>query len=228
MNKIDFISRLFGMDLEQLFHDLDKLKTPKEIDKYFHDIKSITNRSDELTKLARLKIGGYKEFLEEFYPLYCFSKSKYCREASKMRIVIGNQGYDAVIIFNDGSEERYEITGYQDGEWDKINAKQLNETGAGIVNVEWVESIAEKQKKYLRKVMENVNNKAQKDYTGVNIIFVVNTFDHFEIFDQDSNNFINELIKAISDINLRAKNIYLLRLRNCGIEEIDTNLFVVS
>jgi len=216
------------MDLEQLLHDLDKPRTPKEMEEYFHEIKSITNRSDELTKLARLKIGRYKEFLEEFYPLYCFSKSKYCIEALKMRIVIGNQGYDAIIIFKDGSEERYEITGYQDGEWDYLNAKQLNETGVGFVNVEWVESLAEKQKKYLLKVMENVKNKAEKDYKDINVIIVVDTFWYFEVFDQDSSAFIDELINMIGNVDLRSEKVYLLRLRNQELEEIDNNLFIVE
>ncbi len=216
------------MDSKQLFHDLEKLRTPKEIEEYFHEIKSITNRSDELAKLARLKKGRYKEFLEEFYPLYCFSKSKYCKEASTMKIVVGNQGYDALIIFKDGSEEKYEITGYQDGEWDYLNAKQLNKSGIGIVTVAWTKNIAEKQKNYLFKVMENVKNKAEKDYKDINIIFVVDTFWYFEIFDQDSSTFIAELINVIGDVSLRAKNIFLLRLRNQGIEEIDNNVFAVK
>jgi hypothetical protein len=216
------------MDLKQLFHDLDKPRTPKEMEEYFHDIYSITNQSNELTKLARLKKGRYKEFLEEFYQLYCFSKSCYCKNALRMNIVIGNQGYDAVILFNDGSEEKYEITGYIDGEWDFINAKSLNESGIGIVNVEWVESIVEKQENYLRKILDNVKNKAEKDYSDINIIFAVDTFSYFEVFDKESSLFINTLIDNIGHMEIRAKKIFLLRLKNQGLKEIDKNIFVIK
>ncbi len=215
------------MDLNQLFHDLEKSRTPKEVELYFHEIKSITNRSDQLTKLARLKKGRYKEFLEEFYPLYCFSKSKRCKEASRMKIVIGNQGYDAVINYEDGSEEKYEITGYQDGKWDFINAKSLNESGIGVVSVNWTNSIDEKQDYYLKKILDNAKNKAQKDYSDINIIIVVDTYLHFEIFDQDSSAFIIDLIHKISHVGIKAKNIFLLRLRDQDLNEVDNNLFDV-
>jgi len=216
------------MDLKQLFHGLEKPRAPKEMEVYFHEIKSITNQSDELTKLARLKKSRFKEFLEEFYPLYCFSKSIYCKEASRMKIVIGNQGYDAVVYFNDGSVEKYEITGYIDGEWDFINAKELNASGIGIVSVDGTKSIAEKQESYLRKIMKHVKNKAEKDYIGINIIFVVNTFNYFEVFDNDSCTFINKLINDIGRVEIRAKKLFLLRLRNQGLEEIDKNIFIIN
>ncbi len=54
------------MDLNQLFHDLDKPRTHKEMEEYFHQIYSITEQSKELTELARLKTSRYKKFLEEF------------------------------------------------------------------------------------------------------------------------------------------------------------------
>ncbi len=216
------------MDLNQLFHDLDKPRTHKEMEEYFHDIKSTTNRSDKLTKLARLKKGRYKEFLEEFYPLYCFSKSKYCTNASRMKIVVGNQGYDAVIIIEDGSEEKYEITGYQDGKWDSINAKSLNESGIGVVNITCVKSLEEKGNDYFLKTMVNVENKAKKDYSDTNIIFVVNTHSYFEVFDNDSNTFINRLRNEIGRLGIRANKIYLLRLGNQGLEEIDKNIFIIK
>ena len=216
------------MDLNKLFHDLEKPRTLKEMEEYYHLIYSITEQSKELTELARLKKGRYKKFLEEFYPLYCFSKSKYCKEASRIKIVIGNQGYDAVVLFNDGAEEKYEITGYIDGEWDFLNAKELNKSGIGIVTVDWTKSIADKQKNYFYKIMENVKNKAEKDYSGMNIIFVVNTYWHFEFFDCDSSNFISDLLNKIHNQGIIAKKVFLLRLRNQDIEEIDRNLFVVE
>jgi hypothetical protein len=215
------------MDLNKLFHDLEKPRIPKEMEEYFHHICSITEQNKELTELARLKKDRYKKFLEEFYPLYCFSKSKYCKEASRMNIVIGNQGYDAVVIYNDGSKEKYEITGYIDGEWDFLNAKELNESCIGIVTVDGTKSIAEKQKNYFHKIMGNVKKKAEKDYSGMSIIFVVNTYWHFEVFDCDSSNFISDLMNKIRNQGIIAKKVFLLRLRNQGMEEIDKNLFVV-
>ncbi|MDR7076126.1 hypothetical protein J2Y03_001129 [Neobacillus niacini] len=85
-------------NINHIFNDLEEYRTPLEMKKYFEEKKQIINDNNEYVKLARIKKGRIKEFLEEFYPLYLFSQSKFCDDDSKCKIILGNQGYDGSII----------------------------------------------------------------------------------------------------------------------------------
>lgn len=216
------------MELDNLFCDLESLRTKSEMKSYFQHIKEITHDSDVLKKHARLKNGRYKQFLEEFYPLYLYSQSSYCDNESEMRVVLGNQQFDAIVRHRDESEEKFEFTYYVDGEWEFHDGKRLNDRGFGEIRFQDNNSLETRDVNYLSKIMKNVINKSNKDYSEVNILFLVNTFDFFEVYGRESKEFIDVVKHEILKIRFKAKRIFLLVVNNQGVENVDKNLYLLK
>lgn len=216
------------MNSEQLFIDIEEYRNTKEMKDYFNYIYVSTRDDQELMEQSRLKKGRYKQFLEEFYPLYLYSQSLYCNENSKMRIVLGNQQYDAILIHPDGTEERFEFTSYIDGEWEFQDAKKLNERGYGDIRFDDHNSLDERDQEYIKKIRKNAIKKSTKDYSEVSLMFVVNTFDYYEVYGRESNEFVSLLKDEILNIKFKAKRLFLLVLNNQGVENINQNLYLLQ
>lgn len=216
------------MNINDIFIDLEVYRNPFEMKKYFESIYEITYQNEKLKELARMKRGLYKQFLEEFYPLYLFSQSSYCDEHSRMKIIVGNQNYDAVFINPDGSEEKFEFTSYIDGEWEFQDAKRLNERGYGDIKVHDSIDLANRDQEYLSKIIGNVVKKSKKDYSHANIIFIVDTYYHFEIYNRDPSEFIKMLKEEIPRVNIKALRIFLLIKNNHKAFDIDKNLYLLK
>lgn len=213
---------------DDLFRDLDKFRTPGEMKKYFNNKKQIINNDMKYTKLARLKKGRFKEFFEEFYPLYCFSQTKYYDDNAKCKIVIGNQNYDAVIKMPNGTEKKIEITSRIDGKWEYKNAQKLNQQSIGNFRFNDSFSLGERALNYLDKIIVNANRKSLKNYNGVSLLFVVDTYDYFEVFNNSSKQFILTLKDRMSNIEFVAEEVYLLILNNKDIEQINNNIYLIK
>lgn len=216
------------MKLEHLFNDMEEYRNAKEMKAYFDYIYVSTRSEQELMKQARLKKGKYKQFFEEFYPLYLYSQSLYCNENSRMRIVLGNQQYDAIVIHPDGIEERFEFTSYIDGEWEFQDAKRLNKRGYGDIRFNYRTSLDERDQEYINKIRKNAIKKSTKDYSKVSLMFVVNTFDYFEIYGRDSKEFVRILKNEILSIKFKSRRVFLLILNTQGVENIDQNLHLLQ
>jgi hypothetical protein len=213
---------------DRLFSDIEVFRTPEEMKLYFESKVNIIKNDVEYSSLARLKKGLFKEFLEEFYPLYCFSQSRFCFENSKLKIVIGNQGYDAIIINPDGTETRLEFTSYIDGKFEFEDAKLLNSRGYGNIKFNDFKDLESRALGYISKIMQNAKKKSEKSYKGVSIIFVVNTFDYFEVYENSSKVFVELLKEKLKKMRFNADNIYLLISNDKKISEIDNNIYIVK
>lgn len=216
------------MNSEHLFIDIEEYRTPEEMKDYFEFIYESSRSHAELMEQARLKKGNYKQFLEEFYPLYLYSQSLYCSKLSRMRIVLGNQQYDAIVNLSDGKEEKFEFTSYIDGELEFHDAKKLNERGFGGIRFNGPNSLEERDQEYIKKIKKNAIKKSTKDYSQVNLMFVVNTFDYFEVYGRDSNEFIGLLKDELLSIEFKARRLFLLILNNQNVTHIDKNLYLLK
>jgi hypothetical protein len=190
----------------ELFEELEKPRMPQEMYEYFYFVFNAVQHNEQLMAEARLKKGGFKKFLEEFFPLYCYSQSSYCNTGSKLNIILGNQGYDAVSVNLEGIETFFEITSFINGEQQYKNAIELNRDGISSLNFLSNEIIEE----YKDGIIANLERKGLKDYTGVNLILVVDTSLHFEVLNIGSLNFIKAIISIIEKMNFSFKEIYLL------------------
>jgi len=191
---------------KKLFEALEKPRTPYEMYEYFYFVFNAVQQNKELKAEAGIRKGGFKKFLEEFYPLYCYSQSRYCDSNSKLNIILGNQGYDAVSVNPDGIETFFEITSFIEGEKQYKNAIELNTKGITRLNY-LSDTVIEE---YRQGIIKNLEKKGLKDYTGINLILVVDTSRHFEVLNENSDGFINMIISMINQMNFSFKGIYLL------------------
>lgn len=192
--------------INELFSELEVPRTPQELHDYFYQIFDAVKNSDTLLDAARLKKGLFKKFLEEFYPLYCYSQSKYCEKDSKLNIILGNQGYDAISINIDGSKKLFEITSFIDGKKDYINAVKMNQDGFSFIN----HLSEEVHNNYKKKIENNLKKKSLKDYNGIILLLVIDTSLYFEVLNINSTDFIQKLIEDIRKIKFSFNEIFLL------------------
>lgn len=213
---------------DDLFSDIEICRTPEEMKTYYESMRDNVKSDTEYSNMARSKKGLFKEFLEEFYPLYCFSQSRFCDKESKLKIVLGNQGYDAILINPEGKEIKLEFTSYIDGKWKYEDALTINSRGYGNIRFSDHKDLSSRSLDYLEKILLNVKNKSDKSYVGISIVFIVNTFDYFEVYNNDSQQFVNLIMYEIGKINFRSDTIYLMVMNDKNISEIDNNLYVIK
>ncbi len=210
--------------MDELFKDLDVYRTQEEMKQYFEHTQQMIHQNREYIKLARLKKGRFKKFFEEFYPLYCFSQSSYCPRNSKLKLIIGSQGYDGLILQPDGTEKRIEITSYKDGKLEFEDAQRVNSGNFALPRIQTEGSVEE----YIEKVLENIQKKSKKDYSGASILFVVHTFHYFEAYGKSSAAFIRTLKKEMKNTDFRADKIYLLELNQPESESVKQNIHFIK
>ncbi|MBO8168168.1 MAG: hypothetical protein H0Z35_03150 [Thermoanaerobacteraceae bacterium] len=207
---------------------MGEFRTPSQMKDYFESKKEAIVADENLTKLVRLKKGIARKFLAEFYPLYCFSQSCYCPDDAMMRVVIGNQGYDAIIRFANGDEKKLEFTEYIYGQEEYQDAIKLNERGYGVIRCGDIRDLDQKCDDYLSKVVSNAKNKSQKDYLGVTLIFIISTFEILDFWGRDSKSFIERLIGELRQLQFKANEVYLLVKNTDPVDFIDNNIYKVK
>jgi hypothetical protein len=209
---------------DSLFVNLDKWRTLKEMEEYYLRIKNICASDEEYMQMSRIKKGRFKEFLEEFWPLYCFANTKYCEDKVRFKLVIGNQGYDAIIEDKKGNQAKLEISSYLDGKLENENGNKLNETRMGIMR-----SINNGvHEKYYRSVIENMKNKSTKQYPDIDILFVVDTMHYFEVLDFNPKGFLKSLKEDMRRIEFAANNVYLMVFNDQPLKNISKNTYLIS
>lgn len=209
--------------IDDLFTQMDVPRTASEMNEYFYQVFDIVQSSESLQDEARLKKGLFKKFLEEFYPLFCFSQSRFYEKESKLNIVLGNQGYDAIITNAEGSKQLFEITSFIDGELHYKNALKMNRDGYSY-------TIPLSQKvhdTYKQNIIENLFKKSLKDYSGISLLLVIDTSLYFEVINKDSSFFVNDLINDIKKMKLSFNEIFLLQEVGNTKYHVDKHIFKI-
>ena len=177
--------------------------------------------------MSRIKKGRFKEFLEEYWPLSCFAQSRFCNEYAQLRLVLGNQGYDAIIRDNN-IQTKVEISGYVAGEIEKIDGIKLNETGIGLYR----ECSDENTGEFINRNLLNATKKSKKDYSGGYLLFWINTSPYCEAIGSNTIEYVNLMIKKLQEFRFAADSVFLLALHGWGIEKtienIDNNIYLIS
>jgi len=109
--------------------DMEERRSPEELEKW---VQSVLAKAGTIPykESLRLKIGLFKEFLEEIFPINFLLQSLFDgRDDVTYQPQIGNQPYDGILEIH-GCDKRYvEITFPHDGETDKLHMEYLNEHG---------------------------------------------------------------------------------------------------
>lgn len=200
-----------------ILKDLSKYRSPSEMDSYFNEIIELLKRDRLALEVSKLRRGWFKEFQEEFVPAYVFSLSPYFPADAKVKIIIGNQNYDFVVLRPDGVKEKYEVSSYIDGKQEVEIAKALNEVGVWSSRLRSYENLEERMATYMERMatyMErtkgNIKNKSTKDYTGISLVFSVTTFQFSAVLNTRPEFSIESLVNFIQMTPFRAKHIYLI------------------
>lgn len=212
---------------KEFFKDLDEFRTPQQMKTYFENKKTEITSNKVLNDLARLKTGRYKEFLEEFYPLYLFSQSKYVPEDALVRILLGNQSFDAIVKFASGSEKKYEITDFIYGQDESEDAILINQRGYSKMRIGDTRDLESKAYDYLEEVILNAKNKAQKNYKEVAIIILLDVFYYLEIWNLDTKQFIDTAIERIRELPFNTDEVYIMVRNSDPVMLIDENIYRV-
>ncbi|MDQ0887957.1 hypothetical protein QFZ81_003045 [Paenibacillus sp. V4I9] len=211
----------------EFFEDLEIYRNPAQMRVYFEMKRTEIIDNKEYVKLARLKKGRYKEFLEEFYPLYLFSQTKYVSSDSEIRLVVGNQRYDGLLKLPSGHIQKIEITEYIDGHKENMDAKKINERGYSEMRIGDTRDLKTKANDYMEKVIENANRKAQKDYQGTSIIILINSLLHLDIWELKTDEFIVRLLSRLRELQFNSDAVYLLVRNSDPVEDINNNIYKV-
>ncbi len=172
-------------------------------------IHKFLDSNKDMENLFYLKTGRFKQFREEFYAMYLFSKSEYCNENDLIKIVIGNQNYDAIIKRN-CVEEKYEITGFIYGKVENETAKKLIDKTYSDRMFCYAEGIDDIYSVYYNDIINNIINKSNKNYYGINLIIIVDIYFAVGMYRKDTQPFLNSIKNKIKKIEFSNNKIYLI------------------
>jgi len=210
--------------VNMILKDLEKPRSPVEMKLYLSEVRAAVHSSREVYNAALQKKGRFKEFLEEFYPLYCFSQTRFCTPDSRLHIVLGNQGYDAIIESSFGDITTLEITSYIDGKKDYLDSRSLIQRGYGESRLGGRKSLDIQWEEYLELIIKNAHKKRIRSYHDSDLLIVVDTYHHFGVLNLDDNPFVSNLKSELSKIRFQARNVFLLILDGKTTEPNDDNI----
>ncbi|KUO53159.1 MAG: hypothetical protein APF76_03710 [Desulfitibacter sp. BRH_c19] len=193
--------------INEFLKDIEKPRTVEEMNLYYKEIMDKVGSNTELIKLARLRKGLFKEFYEEFIPLYKFAKSEFGVSDNRYNVVIGNQKYDG-IIQGPGGSIKIEISKYHDGYLKNKSAKELNSRGVTEVIVGDVNDAFDT---YIHRFLNCVLEKKSKNYIDTLILFVIDAGETWcYLFDFNKDLLIERLKQGIGQIFEGSSGVYLL------------------
>ncbi|TCI75712.1 hypothetical protein EVJ20_13575 [Exiguobacterium sp. SH0S1] len=193
-----------------ILKELSLYRAPHEMHLYFNYVIESLKKDREALKLARFGTGIFKKFNEEFVPAYLFSLSPHCHPASKVKLILGKQGYDFVVKHSSGYEEKFEISAFQEGQRNMEIAKGLNEVGYSHSRLTDYSGLKRRAEHYMYETKQNMLNKAKKDYRGVSLLFSISTFQFFDVLEKEAELSVERLIHFIESTPFQAKAVYLI------------------
>lgn len=189
--------------------DIQQPRSPKALRDFVIALKERVRANEEERHRGILKKDLYKEFLDEIVPLSRFAMIQY-PEKYRILPVLGNQGYDAVVLDEFNEEiERIEITCPGNGA-EKANDARL------IVN-QGVGSFHSGEPGYdfddlFVFVLATCREKARKDYSDCTLVVAIEPISPFSGFEKRYEDQIAALVNEIRLIKFNAKRVALLIL----------------
>jgi hypothetical protein len=189
--------------------DLQEPCSPQALRAYVLELKERVRRNPQQFERALLKLGLYKEFLDELVPLSCFAILAYPNDHS-LRLVLGNQPYDAVVCDALGREvDRVELTVPQNGRAEAEDRALVVDRGFGVVRT----GVPGDDLKALGPfLIETCKAKALKDYRGCTLLIAIEPLAPFKGLEAAYDEILGQLADGIRSIRFLAKRVYLLLL----------------
>jgi len=149
--------------------DIEKARTPMELRQYVALTRQkIKADQTELSK-ARRKNGLYKVFVDEVMPL-AQAADHLCEPEDRLKPVLGNQGYDVIILGPTGSlKGKIEIAKPYNGKSDAIDAHLIDKQGYGQFKVH---DLGAELDKVATLILDVAKAKSLKDYSDCILLIV--------------------------------------------------------
>ncbi len=150
--------------------EIETPRTPAQLRAFVEQVRADVraNRAEFESGMARQ--GYYKEFLDEVMPLCNFAKVAYPADY-KVQPVLGNQGFDAIVLDAEGNEvDKIELTKPHDGAVAVANSRQAVSRGYSDMKVcDHTEVLNE----FLSFFEKKSKDKSLIDYSGVTVVFAL-------------------------------------------------------
>lgn len=195
--------------------DIQQPRSPSNLREFVVRLKEVVQADESERHRGILRLGLYKQFLDELVPLSCFVIQQY-PENFKIQPILGNQGYDAVVFNEMGEEmEHIEITTPRDGAAEAIDARLVVDRGYGQFHVG---DPGEDFDALIPQVLETCRKKAQKDYSDCMLVVSIAPMPPFNSFVTRYEEQIKTLVREIKQIEFKAKRVFLQVLPDRLIE----------
>lgn len=206
--------------------DITTPRIPIELAHFIEKTYEIVMNDDETRHRARLKEGLlYKKFLEELMLLSIYSNWKYPANNVLCQLVIGNQGYGAIVTNLPTNTHEYreyiEITIPIDGRKENEISKIVNEKGfhGEVFDCD----TSAQRKEATDRIIKKAYKKAVKDYEYPNSVLLIglDLFPFFDLKRDEHRAYIMNLVQKLRQINYKVRSVYLnfLNAQNLSAQE---------
>lgn len=189
--------------------DIEQPRSPRALREFVLALKDAVRADDNERHRGMLKKDMYKEFLDEIVPLSCFAVLKY-QESCRILPVLGNQGFDAVVIDESGREiDRIEMTCPGDGAEKARDARLTVKRGYGTIHMG---KPGDDFDALIPRVLDTCRRKAMRDYTDCTLVVAIEPLSPFAGFESRYEAQISALAHDLGLIEFKAKRVFLLVL----------------
>ena len=192
--------------------DLEKPRTAKELTSYLEELFAAIQENQSERQSARTRKGLYKPLMEELWPISWYFTRKYASSAFRLKLELGNQGFDAVVFDEAGAPvERIEVTWPIDGHKHFEAMRLLNERGYGLVEI--YDDPLDKLKDVIELTLAGAQKKAVREYRfegHSTLALVVDVSLYYHPDDPTHCNEINRLVNKLSQLKYHVDNVVLL------------------
>jgi hypothetical protein len=188
-------------------------RTARELREFLDHTFDAVRQDKSARENARSRKGLYKRLIEELWPLSLYFEKKYGGSDCRLKLQIGNQGFDALVLDEQGAEiERIEVSWPIDGHKHAETVRLLNERGHGPFEI--YKDPCEKLRELFQRTLEGAKKKAVRDYKTVkgrsSLVLVVDPIPYYhpEIYEHRME--VDKLVTELSTINYQVDDVILL------------------
>jgi hypothetical protein len=144
-------------------------RTPEELRRFVAEVRAQVEANPAELQVAREKKGIYKTFVDEIIPL-AQAADYLCGPEDRLQPVLGNQGYDAIVLDKHGSSKgKVEIGKPYDGKAVADDVKLLKQRGFGKVRVR---DLGVGLLEIAARIVHTAKDKSIKDYSDCTLMIV--------------------------------------------------------
>lgn len=193
----------------------EELQTPRtanELSSYLNKLFAAIKEDQAARQAARARRGLYKPLIEELWPISWYFQRKYADHHFRLKLELGNQGFDAVILDEQSSPvEWVEASWPIDGHKHAQIVRLLNERGYGPSEV--YDDPTEKLREVFRLTVAGAQKKAVRDYRfdgHSTLVLVTDLAPYYHEDDPEHHREIDGLVEQLSRLEYRVADVVLL------------------